>query len=48
MLYATEISLFVLIFLIQNYYDFWVNPCEYHHLLRIRKLQYAAFVSCDS
>ena len=30
-----------------NYNDFWVNPYEYHRLLRIRKLQYAAFVSCD-
>ena len=45
MLYATEISLIVLIFLLRNYYDFWANPCEYRHLLGIRKLQYAAFVS---
>jgi len=48
MLYATAISLIVLIFLLQNYYDLWVNSCKYHHLLHIRKLQYGAFVSCDS
>jgi len=47
MLYVTAISLIVLIFLLQNYYDLWVNSCKYHHFLHIRKLKYGAFVSCD-
>ena len=45
-IYSTAISLILLIFLLQNYYNLWVNPCAYH-LLHIRKLQYVAFFSCN-